>query len=166
MIALTSVPHGIEEIRALYGDPDRNHDAVLDLDWARASLAVITLPYPMRLSWQPTTYVQRVQCHRLIGPALIDALQEIGAAHPPEYLHAAGLDFWGGCFNFRAARGQDKLSTHSWGIAVDINPQLGGLGEAPRMPGFIVEAFINRGFEWGGSWKRPDAMHFQSCTGY
>jgi hypothetical protein len=166
MIRLARVPNGLEEIRAAYGDPDANHDVALDLEWARANLIVVPLPYQMRLSWQPTTYVQRVQCHRLIAPALIDALQEIGRGHSPEWLHAAELDYWAGCFNFRPQRSGAQLSTHSWGIAVDVNPQLGGLGEPPQMPDFIVDAFEVRGFEWGGRWKRPDGQHFQGATGF
>jgi len=34
------------------------------------------------------------------------------------------------------------------------------------MPWFIVEAFCDRGFEWGGTWEVPDGQHFQACTGY
>lgn len=166
MTRLNVVPVGLDQIIVLYGDPDADHNFILDLDWARDNLVMVTLPFSMRLSWRPTTYIQKVQCHKLIADALVDALGGIMDARGLGYLHATGLDMWGGCFNFRSARGLSKLSTHSWGIAVDINPHLAPLGEIPAMPAFITDAFEQRGFEWGGHWVRPDGMHFQACGGY
>jgi hypothetical protein len=112
-------------------------------------------------------YVQRIQCHWIISEALIDALFEMKDALGEGELHKQKFDMWGGCFNFRAAVGRTRLSTHAWGIAVDINPHLGELGKQSTMPDFIVKAFEDRGFEWGGRWAaRPDGMHFQACHGY
>lgn len=68
---------------------------------------------------------------------------------------------WDGCFNIRRMRGYKSWSLHSWGIAIDINAAWNGLGEEPQMKKELVECFIDASFEWGGTWKRKDGMHFQ-----
>jgi hypothetical protein len=72
------------------------------------------------------------------------------------------LKTWDGCFNIRFQRGsKTKASLHSWGIAIDVNAFENGLGMKPKLsPGF-VKCFTDAGFHWGGTWKRPDGMHFQ-----
>ena len=170
MIMLSPVPHGRAQINAVYGNPDANGDGILDLQWFAENICVFNMPFPMRLSWKPDVLTQRFQAHRLIGDAVIDALAEIGLAHDdPDYMDNRGYNYWGGSFNFRFAKGDPSLlSTHAWGIAVDINPELGPFGAESKQPDFIVEAFKKRGFHWGGDWKMPftDGMHFQAATGW
>jgi hypothetical protein len=83
-------------------------------------------------------------------------------------------------FNYRTIAGTDTISMHALGLAVDINPvlnpYLAGDGiwypEATYIqrttgPGVftsdhpLTQAFVDLGFEWGGSWDRPDYHHFQ-----
>jgi hypothetical protein len=88
------------------------------------------------------------------------------------------LKTWDGCWNFRPIRGYEKkyqtlmdqekeqeaikyLSIHSWGGAVDLNASENGLGQKPKLSAKFVKCFTDAGFEWGGSWSRPDGMHFQ-----
>lgn len=68
---------------------------------------------------------------------------------------------WDGCFNIRRKRGYKSWSLHSWGIAIDINAAWNGLGKVPKMGKDLVECFTDAGFDWGGTWKRADGMHFQ-----
>lgn len=71
------------------------------------------------------------------------------------------LKTWDGCFNIRNKRGLSSASLHSWGIAIDVNAAWNGLNKTPVLsPGF-VKCFTDAGFEWGGTWKRKDGMHFQ-----
>lgn len=79
----------------------------------------------------------------------------------------------GGGFNWRRISGTDRLSAHSYGIAVDLNAELGGYwrwtgAEAGnvgpyenRIPAEIVAAFETYGFIWGGKWHHFDGMHFE-----
>jgi len=82
-------------------------------------------------------------------------------------------------FNYRQVTGGKKLSNHSYGFAVDINPLLNPYikKEAilpfdavydPNEPGtlsadhIIVKTFLSLGWEWGGNWQSlKDYQHFQ-----
>jgi hypothetical protein len=71
------------------------------------------------------------------------------------------LKTFDGCFNIRNKRGLSSPSLHSWGIAIDVNAAWNQLNMKPNLsPGF-VKCFIDAGFDWGGTWKRKDGMHFQ-----
>ena len=75
----------------------------------------------------------------------------------------------GGAFNFRLKRGGNSLSIHSWGAAIDLDPERNALGRRYRagagmMPMAVVEIFAAEGWVWGGPWSRPDAMHFQAAV--
>ena len=79
----------------------------------------------------------------------------------------------GGGFNWRTISGTTRRSAHSYGIAVDINPALGGYwkwagvaeGQAShfnsKVPERLVTAFERYGFIWGGKWHHYDGMHFE-----
>ena len=80
------------------------------------------------------------------------------------------------CFNYRKVMGTDKLSDHSIGMAIDINPmqnpwvhpRMGNLPKGSKYDisqnGTITEkisnVFKSHGFKWGGDWKNPDYQHF------
>lgn len=75
-----------------------------------------------------------------------------------------------GGFYWRAIAGENALSAHSYGIALDV-----GVKKAPywrwnkvmphplqkTYPGDIVAAFEEHGFIWGGKWHEYDLMHFE-----
>ncbi|MBE9636309.1 M15 family metallopeptidase [Salipiger pacificus] len=91
---------------------------------------------------------------------------------PSEVLTAA-FHAPGGGFNWRRIGGTDRLSAHSYGIAVDLNAELGGYwrwsgaeeGQVgaydTRIPLQVVDAFETYGFIWGGKWHHFDGMHFE-----
>lgn len=90
-------------------------------------------------------------------------------------------------FNFRFIDSTTKISVHSYGLAIDINPrynpyirQMGGKTVILPANGsdfadrskdceyyirrgdICYQAFIKRGFTWGGDWKHEkDYQHFQ-----
>lgn len=75
-----------------------------------------------------------------------------------------------GGFAWRRIAGENRLSPHAFGIAIDINA-----GRAPywrwckarphplqqTYPSEIVAAFEAEGFIWGGKWHEYDLMHFE-----
>lgn len=71
-----------------------------------------------------------------------------------------------GGFNYRNVRGGSRLSQHAFGNAIDINapanPRMKrGDKVVTDMPANVAEIATKHGLEWGGSWARPDAMHFE-----
>jgi hypothetical protein len=79
----------------------------------------------------------------------------------------------GGTFNPRKIAGTDRMSPHSWGIAIDLNPRFGAYWRDRKLSGAqveelsrkfpleIVEIFEKHGFIWGGKWSHFDLMHFE-----
>lgn len=86
-----------------------------------------------------------------------------------DYLRSAGT------FNWRKIRGTDRLSSHSFGTAIDLNVKYSDywqwdckctsedvkLGYQNRIPQQIVDVFEKHGFIWGGKWYHYDTMHFE-----
>ncbi len=83
------------------------------------------------------------------------------------------FDAVGGSFNWRVIAGTDRMSSHSFGTAVDINTELGGYwrwtgaveGQVTdynnNIPESLVREFERFGFVWGGKWNHFDGMHFE-----
>lgn len=164
MIEIKPVPFGLTEVEAIYGRPDADGDGILDVSWVKENLKIFLLPQPLRLSWKPQVMIGKIQANRLVGPSIIDALDEIIKEVGIAEMRKQTWDYWGGCFEFRRNRNyHKKLSTHSWGIAVDLNPHLCPMGVLEdNQPKVISEAFMKRGFLWvPGDW-----MHAQACRGY
>lgn len=85
----------------------------------------------------------------------------------------------GGTFNWRPIMGTNRMSPHSFGIAIDINTSRSeywkwdhrddwmvdsvemALQWRNSVPLEIVEIFERHGFIWGGKWYHYDTMHFE-----
>ena len=86
-------------------------------------------------------------------------------------IHECGLSTritsFGGCFAFRRQRTGRKLSTHGWGIAIDLNPETNLQGAVRDMDAVVIE-IAGPGLSGEAIWrgKTRDPMHFQFCTGY
>jgi len=84
-----------------------------------------------------------------------------------------GLDQYGGCLNIRLKKGSTtEWSTHSWAIAVDMDPDNNKLHmswEECRFSSPIYEAFIKFWYDEGfinlGKEYNYDGMHFQKAIG-
>jgi D-alanyl-D-alanine carboxypeptidase len=158
-------PQGLNEIIVTFGDIFAyiTPDHMLDPRWQGDFLDRVALPFALPLSWDISRSVRQFTCHKLLLPVFTRVFGDI---------HNAGLQSklssFGGCFAFRPQRTGTKLSAHSWGIAVDLNPETNQQGTAGNMDSSVVTIFRQAGFEWGGSWqgRRRDPMHFQFCRGY
>jgi hypothetical protein len=104
-----------------------------------------------------------VECNKAVLPDLLAAMQEITAKGLATLVNSADFVREGGCFNPRVARFSDggSLSSHSWGIAVDINVDVNPLGGKPHQDPRLVAIMASHGFSWGGRWLRPDGAHFE-----
>ena len=99
-----------------------------------------------------------VRCHREIIPHLTAALNQVKQAGLAHLINSTA-----GCWVPRQIRGNygGAISRHSWGLAIDINSSTNPWGAVPQMDLRIVEIFRANGFIWGGTWPRPDGMHFE-----
>ena len=159
MKMLRHVPRGLQEINDFYGNWEDSSFVQDHLTWKR-------MPFKMRLSWNQAVSITGFMVHLEIAEVVYDVLKQILNFGGLPFLRDNNLDFYGGCYNPRGKVGGGGTSVHAWGIGIDWCPALGAYGQTPNMPAFIVEAFTSRGFEWGGTWKKPDGMHFQACTSY
>lgn len=168
MKELQRIPNGLEEIIDYYGHPDPEGKGKLDPSFEKEYIRTYDLPFTMRLGWDTDQKVTKARFHKKIGDVVVDALEELATyiSGDVEYLRRNDLDLWWGSFNFRAKVSGGDLSTHSWGIAFDINKHIGEYGEKPEFPDWFVKIFTKRGFIWGGDWSTPDGQHFQAAKGY
>jgi hypothetical protein len=77
----------------------------------------------------------------------------------------------GGTFEWRPIANTNRLSAHSYGIAIDIVVSKSNYWEWEKtngqivwknqIPQAVVDAFEAEGFAWGGRWYHYDTMHFE-----
>ena len=147
------------QIIAKYGKPNET---------GAGYLVTINIPYPMRLAWDTSIIVTKVSCHRLIADKLLAVFNDLLNHYGYDKIKELGIDLYGGCFNYRRMRGGTAWSTHSWGIAIDLDPARNTLKETARTAKFarpeykpMIDIFYKHGFESLGIEKNYDWMHFQ-----
>jgi len=102
------------------------------------------------------------RCHKLVVPKFQTAFKNVIDRKLTKQVKT-----FDGCFNLRRIGGSKTLSTHSWGIAIDLNAKWNGRGNKSfEMKEELAQCFEDVGFTWGGRWtgKYTDAMHFQYAT--
>jgi hypothetical protein len=131
-----------DQAQKKYGPPEREQNMVL---W--------DVPTALEIGVIP----KRLYCNKdIIGPLTKAFTALINTGKVKE------LKTFDGCFNIRYQRGsRTSASLHSWGIAIDVNAAWNGLGKTPQLSADFVKCFTDNGFDWGGTWKRKDGMHFQ-----
>lgn len=128
----------------------------------------LALPYPMRLSWAPETTVQRITCHAKVSESLERILSRI-LTHYGDVgeVRNARMDLFGGCLNVRKVRGGANWSIHSWGAAIDLDPEHNALRmhrQQATMPADVIAIFEAEGWTSMGHARDYDYMHFQAAT--
>ena len=144
-------------------------------------------------------YVGEIVCNKMIAHDLKEIFQELHKAHYPIERMRLIDDYDAddersmqdnntSCFNFRTIAGSKKLSKHSMGMAIDINPLYNPYVKQRKDGTLIVQPssarkyanrnkswpykidrkdlcyrlFIKHGFKWGGSWSSSkDYQHFE-----
>jgi len=131
-------------------------------------LVTIPLPYPMRLSWDKSKIITRLRCHKLVANQLTAIFKDILDFYGLEHIQRLGIDLYGGCFNFRKMRGGSDWSRHSWGVAIDLDPERNSLKATSKNANFakmdyqpMIDIFYKHGFVSLGREKNYDWMHFE-----
>jgi LysM repeat protein len=158
-------PNGLDGIIQTFGNIAvyLRNDGHLKPEWETQHLATARLPFSIPLSWDRSQKVRGIYCNKLLVPVIADLFSRIDSQGL-----AGEIRTFGGCFNYRPKRQSSKLSTHCWGIAIDLNPETNRQGSAGDMHPELVALFREYGFKWGGDWSgaSKDPMHFQYCSGY
>jgi len=149
-------PHE-SDAQEFYGAPGRNH-------------VLMDFPYPMRLSWEPQTVVNRTTINKKCAASAKRIFQRTLDHYGLEKIQQLGLDLFGGCYNNRNKRGGSSKSMHAYACAIDLNPQKNplkanhktALFAQPEYDAFweIVE---DEGWVSLGREKDFDWMHFQAA---
>ena len=116
-----------QQITKKYGTPNETGNGYL---------VKIQLPYPMRLAWDTDTVVNTMMCHKLVSAKFLAVFSEIHRVYGYEKIKELGIDLFGGCFKYRKMRGGNSWSTHSWGIAIDLDPARNLLKETSKTARF------------------------------
>jgi len=122
---------------------------------------------------------RRITVHRMIAEPLRNVEAEIRRWRGAEVFIASLESIYG--HNWRPIAGTRRMSYHSWGLAIDIQPRrLDGkaiywmwerhrnrdwmlipLENRWNPPDPVIRAFERHGFIWGGKWELFDNMHFE-----
>lgn len=144
----------------------------------KATAGTVHLVAPMRIAWARDQRISSFKCHEKVAAAMTTIFAETVAHYGEDKWRELGLDLFGGCYNLRAMRGGTAYSMHSWGIAVDIDPErnqlkwsrnaVPGRRPAAQMAKAEYEAFWNivesAGATSLGRVRDFDWMHFQFAS--
>lgn len=129
-------------------------------------LVTIDLPYTMYYDKQP---VNRMRCHKKVAKAFLNVFNDLLLHYGEDKLNKLGITTYGGCFNYRLMRGsRTLLSKHSWGTAIDLDPNRNTLKETSATARFarpeyksMIDIFEKHGFASLGRLRNYDWMHFE-----
>lgn len=127
----------------------------------------------VEITWCPKIIGQKIKVTKVNGvdKALTKISEELD--NYPEYKKY--ISDIGGTFTWRKISGTNRISTHSFGMTIDINvkqshywqwdckckEENSTLHYRNWIPMKIVEIFEKNGFIWGGKWYHYDTMHFE-----
>jgi hypothetical protein len=148
-----------EELFKKYGKPTEDGSPYL---------VKIKLPYPMVLAWDKSVQVTSMRCHKLVADNLTEIFEDILKEYGLPKIQQLGINIFGGCFNYRKMRGGNDWSRHSWGVAIDLDPERNLLKETSKTARFarpeykpMIDIFYKHGFLSLGREKNYDWMHFE-----
>lgn len=97
-------------VRSFYGDVGTNQTS-------------IELPFDMFLAWDKSARVRKITLHRKVAASASRVFDVVAEAYSASERQALGLHLFGGSLNVRKMRGGSSYSMHSWGIAIDFDPE-------------------------------------------
>lgn len=144
-----------KDCTSFYGKPGTNQ-------------TTLVLPYPMVIAWEPKQTIKQFSCHKKVMPNMKRIFERTLDHYGYEKIKELKLHYWGGCLNVRKMRGGSSWSMHSWGIAVDLDPDRNQLKwgrdkAAFSKPGYkkFWEFVYDEGAISLGIERNYDWMHFQ-----
>lgn len=83
----------------------------------------IAIPFDMWLAWDKSVRVRKMTLHTKVAASAERVLQAVAGLYSAQERKTIGLDLFGGSLNVRKMRGGSAYSMHSWGIAIDFDPE-------------------------------------------
>jgi peptidoglycan hydrolase-like protein with peptidoglycan-binding domain len=83
----------------------------------------IEIPFDMFLAWDKSVRVKKITVHSKVAESATRVFQRIGGTYSTHEKGDLGIDIFGGSLNVRRMRGGTAYSMHSWGIAIDFDPE-------------------------------------------
>lgn len=130
----------------------------------------IVLPYKMKLAWDLGTTVKKMSCNEKCANSLTRIFEKTLDIYGQKDISKLRLDIFGGCLNVRKMRGGTSWSVHSWGAAVDLDPDNNLLKWGKDKAEFAKKEYddfwrIVEGEGWVslGRARGYDFMHMQSA---
>lgn len=131
---------------------------------------IIDVPFDMFLAWDKSKRTRRMSLHTKVADSALRALQVIATVYSATERKTLGIDLFGGSLNVRKMRGGSSYSMHSWGIAIDFDPernQLAWKSDRARLakPDAIPfwQAWEAEGWVSLGRARNFDWMHVQAA---
>ncbi|NHE57495.1 M15 family metallopeptidase [Cyclobacterium plantarum] len=134
------------------------------------NLVSIDVPYELKIAWDLRYRARKITCHRKVAESLLTVLENVLQVYGENDIQALHLNHFGGCYNNRLMRGGTQWSTHSWGMAVDFDPDRNRLTWGRDKAAFAHPRYD----EWWRCWEEEgwvslgrrrnfDWMHIQAA---
>ncbi len=130
----------------------------------------VEIPYKLKLAWDTATELSSFTCHNKVANSVHSIFEKTLKSYGIRDIRKLRLDLFGGCLNVRRVRGGSAWSIHSWGAAIDLDPDRNQLKWGRDKASFarkeydefwrIVqsEGWVSLGLERNYDW-----MHFQAA---
>lgn len=132
---------------------------------------MLELPYPMKLAWDTTKTISRMNIHSKCAESAGRVLTRVKEHYGMKEIARLGLDLFGGCYNDRPKRGGTTKSMHAYACAIDFDPtrnQLRWGRDRARLalPSCTVwwEIWEDEGWVSLGRERNYDWMHVQAAA--
>lgn len=147
-----------------YEEAQNRYGKIENMKWADEAKWMVVLAVPdaikttvkNSLTGKP---LEKIYCNKDMAEVLKKTFNDLVISK----LHTE-IKTFDGCFNIRYVRGStDKLSAHSYGLAIDLNAQDMPLGSESKWTQGFVDVWRRNGWSFGGDFKRLDPQHFSYC---
>ena len=130
----------------------------------------LELPYPLVLAWDASSIVKKETCNVKVHKSLYSIFENTLKTYGLKEIKKLRLDNFGGCLNVRKMRGGSSWSIHSWGAAIDLDPDKNQLKWGKDKATFAKKEYEpfwkiveSEGWISLGRKKNYDWMHFQAA---
>lgn len=131
----------------------------------------LDLPYRLKLAWNLNTSLSKITCNQKITKSLYTIFEKTLKTYGEKEIEKLRLNIFGGCLNVRKMRGGSSWSIHSWGAAIDLDPDNNQLKWGKDRASFAKKEYDefwkiveSEGWTSLGKSRNFDWMHYQAAS--